>query len=203
MTMPDDDHVIGERLGRALDDEARRSPLSFDFATSIATSLEERPVRRFSWFSGIPAVAATVVLAIVVVAVPLSLTQLSTTPGPRASRPSTQQPSAAATATPSSTISTASPTVNASPQPLTEAEAVEAALRADGRPGMAAVNVESGPASEVLPREGFEWADVPSGDTWVWLIVLSDGGPPLGQEGSVVVLDYFEGTVYGIQNWIS
>lgn len=201
MTMRDDD-MIGERLGGALEGEARRNPLPSDFATSIAASLEDRAARRFSWFSGIPAVAATVVLAIVAVAVPLSLTRPST-PGPGASQPTTQQPTVAGGASPSSTISTASPTADASPEPLTEAEAVEAALRADGRPGMTAANVESGPASEVLAREGFEWADVPSGDTWVWLIVLSDDGPPLGQEGSFIVLDYFDGTIYGIQNWIS
>lgn len=100
-------------------------------------------------------------------------------------------------------MSPAALTVDASPRALTESQAVEAALNADGRPGMSAVNVEFGPASQVVPREGFEWADVPSGDTWVWLIVVSDDGPPLGQEGSFIVLDYIDGTVYGIQRWIS
>lgn len=201
MTTPDNDQIT-KRLRSALEAQARRNPLPSDFATNIAGSLEDRASRRFSWFSGIPAVAATVVLAIVAVAVPLSLTR-PPTPGPGASQSTTPERTVAASAAPSSTISTMSPTADASPRPLTEAEAVEAALRADGRPGMTAVNVESGPASEVLPREGFEWADVPSGDTWVWLIVVSDDGPPLGQEGSFVVLDYFDGTVYGIQNWIS
>lgn len=200
MTTPDDDRIT-ERLRSALEAEARRSPLGSDVAGRIASRLEDRSSPRFSWFSGIPAVTATIVLAIVAVAVPLWLTRPST-PGPGASQ-STPQPTVGASATPSSTISIISPTADASPRPLTEAEAVEAALRADGRPGMTAVDVESGPASEVVPREGFEWADVPTGDTWVWLIVVSDDGPPLGQEGSFVVLDYFDGTVYGIQNWIS
>lgn len=102
-----------------------------------------------------------------------------------------------------STSPTTAPTIAASPRGLTEAEAVQAALNADGRPGMTAANVESGPASQVLPHEGFEWSDVPSGDTWVWLIVVSDDGPPFGQKGSFIVLDYFDGTVYGIQRWIS
>ena len=66
----------------------------------------------------------------------------------------------------------------------------------------APIHSESGPASEVLPP-GFEWADVPSDNTWVWFINLSDGGPPLGAEGSFVVLDYFDGTIYGVQGWIS
>lgn len=80
---------------------------------------------------------------------------------------------------------------------------MEAALDAVGRPGMTVVSVAFGRASEVLPGWDSEWADVPTGDTWVWLIVLSDGGPPLGQEGSFVVLDYIDGTIYGIQDWIS
>jgi hypothetical protein len=199
--MPDDDQIT-QRLHSALETEARRNALPSDFATNVAGSLEDRASRRFSWFSGLPAVAATVVLAIVAVAIPLSLTR-PPTPGPGASQSTTPERTVAASAATSSTISTMSPTADGSPRPLTEAEAVDAALRADGRPGMSAANVESGPASEVLPREGFEWADVPSGDTWVWLIVVSDDGPPLGQEGSFVVLDYFDGTVYGIQNWIS
>lgn len=201
MTTADNDQIT-KRLRSALEAEARRNPLPSDFATNIAGNLEDRTSRRFSWFSGIPAVAATVAMAIVAVAVPLALTR-PPTPGPGASQSTTPERTVAASAAPSSTISTMSPTVDASPRPLTEAEAVEAALRADGRAGMTAANVQSGPASEVLPREGFEWADVPSGDTWVWLVNLSDDGPPLGQEGSFVVLDYFDGTIYGVQNWRS
>jgi hypothetical protein len=37
----------------------------------------------------------------------------------------------------------------------------------------------------------------------VWFVNLSDGGPPLGADGSFVVLDYFDGTIYGVQGWIS
>lgn len=203
MTMRDDDNLMGERLGRALEGEARRDPLPFDFATSIAARVEDRPARRLSWFSGIPAMTATVVLVIVVVAVPLSLTRPSTTSGPGTVGPPAEQsglyvgPSAALSSPP------ALQTADASPQALTETEAVDAARGADGRPGMTAANVEHGPASEVLPREDFEWARFPSDDRWVWLVVLSDGGPPIGAEGSIVVLDYFDGTIYGIQKWIS
>ena len=80
---------------------------------------------------------------------------------------------------------------------------MEAALGADGRSGMRAIHAESGPANEVLFRKGIDWAEVPSNKTWVWFINLSDGGPSLGAEGSFVVLDYFDGTIYGIQRWIS
>jgi hypothetical protein len=92
---------------------------------------------------------------------------------------------------------------SALPTALTEVEAVEAALGADGRVGMRAISAQSGPASEVLPSGGLDWAEVPSANTWVWLINLSDGGPPLGAEGSWVVLDYFFGTIYSVQKWIS
>ena len=202
MTMRDDDNVIGERLGRALEGEALRNPLPSDFAATAAANVDDRSVRRSGWFSSFPVVAATVLLAIVAIAVPLSLIRSPTTPGPAASGPSMQQPSATASAMSSPTL-LASPTPDASPRPLSRAEAEEAAIRADGRPGMTTVSVEFGPARQVLSREGFERADVPSDDTWVWLIVVSDGGPPLGQEGSFVVLDYFDGTVYGVQKWIS
>lgn len=95
------------------------------------------------------------------------------------------------------------PTADPSRQALTRFGAVQAAFKADGRPGMRVVHVESGPASEVLPSGGLEWAGVPSGNTWVWFVNLSDGGPPLGAEGSFVVLDYFDGTVYSVTGWIS
>ena len=95
------------------------------------------------------------------------------------------------------------PSALPTPRPLTEAAAVEAAVQADGRQGMRAITVASGKASELMPDQWFEWADVPSGDTWVWVITLSNGGPPLGAEGSFVVLDYFNGAIYGIQRWIS
>jgi hypothetical protein len=201
--MPEDDYRITEQLRSALEAEARRIPLPFDFATSIAANLEDRPARRFSWFAGVPAAAAIVVLATIAVAVPLALTHAPTAPGPGATGQPGQPASAMATASVRSLSPTTAPTVDASAAPLTESQAVETARRADGRRGMSAANVASGPADEVLPQEGFEWADVPAGDTWVWLIVLSDGGPPLGQEGSFVVLDYFDGTIYGIQRWIS
>jgi len=202
--MPDDDNLITERLDRALEVDARRNPLPLGFATSIAESLEDRRSRRFSWFFGVPAIAAIVVLAVVAVAFPLSLTRPSTTPGQGASGSTADQPLVVATPSSITATPTAHVTPGASPHALTEAEAVEAARQAADRPGMTPVHVESGPAGEVLlPRQGFEWAHVPSDDTWVWLVNLSDGGPPLGQEGSFVVLDFFDGTIYGVLNWIS
>lgn len=42
-----------------------------------------------------------------------------------------------------------------------------------------------------------------AGDRWVWLITFSDGGPPLGAEGTFVLVDYIDGTVHAIQDWIS
>lgn len=202
MTMSEDDVWLGERLSRTLEEEARRHPLPVDFAASIAAAVGERAPRRSSWFSGLSAVAVTVVLAVIAVAVPLSLARPSSTANPGASVPVTQQPTSAASASPSPMISP-SPSADASQRPLTEAEAVEIAVRADGRPGMSSLSVQFGPARQVLPRVGFEWADVPSDETWVWLISVWDGGPPLGQEGSFVVVDYFDGTIYGIQRWIS
>jgi len=84
------------------------------------------------------------------------------------------------------------------PTALTKAEAVGAALHADGRAGMRAISAQSGPASEVLPSGGLLWAEVPSPDTWVWFVNLYDG-----EYGSFVVLDYFFGTIYSVEKWIS
>lgn len=201
MTTRDEDMALGEQVARVLDREVRRNPLPADFGESIAASLEDRAARRLTWFSGAPAVVATLILAVIAVALPLSLTRPSTTPGPGTT--DAADSTAAASALPSSTTPHASPTADASQRPLTEAEAVEIAVRADGRPGMSSLSVQFGPARQVLPRVGFEWADVPSDDTWVWLISVWDGGPSLGAEGSFVVIDYFDGTIYGVQNWRS
>lgn len=323
MTMADDEYRIADRLGRALEAEARHDPLPFDFVAEITNELGDRRSRGFSWFAGLPAVAATIVLAIVAVAVPLALSRPSTTPGaPSASSaPSSSTASAACAITRPTPLLTApapypsSPprggaawygtpqlwtmlelegevwnlpalgektwwwsadwqpadepepaivvtgtrldgpgtftagpgtnansadlggwamlvgvefpsagcwqltaeyrdavlsyvvqvaqTPHASQSGLTEDEAVAAARRAADRPDATAVATDSGPADEVLPSVGVEWAHVPSADTWVWSVKLSDGGPPLGQEGSWVVLDYFDATIYGIQDWRS
>lgn len=183
--------------------EARRNPLPFGFASGVVNGFDDRRWRRFRWFSGIPAAAATIVLAVVAVAVPLSLSRPPTTPVTGTSEP-TARPSVTASLSPATPSPTAQATPAASAAGLTEAEAVDAARSAADRLDMIAVHSESGPASEVLrPRLSFDFADVPPEDTWVWLINLSDGGPPLGQEGSIVVIDYFDGTVYGVMDWIS
>ncbi|HEX5040727.1 MAG TPA: hypothetical protein VFW95_11395 [Candidatus Limnocylindria bacterium] len=55
----------------------------------------------------------------------------------------------------------------------------------------------------MLGERESEFADVPSADTWVWYVIFSDGGPPLGSESVDVVIDFFDGRVYGLQAWIS
>jgi hypothetical protein len=203
MNSRDDADRIIERLRLALEGDARRNPLPIGFSTTVAANMEDRPSVGFRRFAAMLAgFAATMALAIVVVVVPLSLSRLGMTPGPSSLGPS-DRPSLAATS--SATAGGPSPpiTADASVPALTEVEAVEAARNVVNRADMGVVDIEAGPAGDVLPPEAFGWADVPSDDTWVWFITLSDAGPPLGQEGAFVVLDYFDGTVYGVQNWES
>lgn len=100
----------------------------------------------------------------------------------------------AASASPS-----ASPT--APPGGLSQAQAVAAAEVVAERSNVVVMTAVAGPASEVLAGSMVHvYPDMPSGDTWVWVINLWNAA---GEQGTVVVLDYLDGTIYGIQDWIS
>jgi hypothetical protein len=64
------------------------------------------------------------------------------------------------------------------------------------------IAVEAGPVGqfEYLVSQPFI-SEVPA-DRWVWVIDLGHG-PSLGAEGSWVVIDYLDGRVYGVIDWIS
>lgn len=94
------------------------------------------------------------------------------------------------------------PTSTASAGGISQADAEKAAVLAAQRPTFMPIAAIAGRASEVV-IEGMPVPDLPSGDTRVWFISLSDGGPPLGAQGAFVVIDYFDGTVYGVRYWIS
>jgi hypothetical protein len=85
---------------------------------------------------------------------------------------------------------------------ISQSAAEAAAVQAVGRSRFAAVHAVAGRAGDVIP-DGMPFPDLPSDETMVWFITLSDGGPPLGAQGADVVVDYFDGTIYGFQFWIS
>jgi hypothetical protein len=90
---------------------------------------------------------------------------------------------------------------------LTREEAVviarDAAPQAAGRPVTFA---EAGPSVDLLPPGAPEVERLISAipaDRWIWVITFSSGDGPLGGESSVVVIDYLDGRVYGVVDWIS
>lgn len=86
------------------------------------------------------------------------------------------------------------------PTGLSRDEAVEAARAAAPQSAHRPVAVaEAGPASDLVGSAGIA-PDVP-GDRWIWYIFLSDVGP-LSGEGSIVILDFFDGRVYEVVNVI-
>ena len=71
--------------------------------------------------------------------------------------------------------------------------------KADGWDVIAA---DAGPIGQFDYLDGQAFTSEIPADRWVWVIDLG-GGPPLGAEGSWVVIDYLDGRVYGIVDWIS
>ncbi len=104
------------------------------------------------------------------------------------------EPSISASAAPSGTSTPA-----ASNTGLSEAEAIEIARIA--APAFAdgdVRNTQAGPLEEVFPpmRE-FDWSrDLPP-DRWVWTVFLVTESPT-DENGAIVTLDYFDGTVYEV-----
>jgi hypothetical protein len=75
----------------------------------------------------------------------------------------------------------------------------EAVPQADGWDVLAA---EAGPVNRFDYLAGQAFISAVPADRWVWVIDLGSG-PPLGAEGSWVVIDYLDGRVYGVVDWIS
>jgi hypothetical protein len=117
--------------------------------------------------------------------------------------PSSGSPSISASMQSSTTLAQ-SPSSAPTSTGLTQEEAV--AIARGVVPPERAIEVlyaVAGPAGEVLSPGEEDFAGEIPPDRWVWRIILSDGGPSLGAIGSIVVIDYFDGHVYGSMNWIS
>lgn len=106
-------------------------------------------------------------------------------------------------------VATPVPTEVASqaPQPsiigggLTEAEAVAAARVAAPQAVTWDLRAaQSGPFGDVFPAmDEFDWSRDISPDRWVWLVSLGIG-EPLDSQGSFVILDFADGTIYQVVN---
>ena len=59
------------------------------------------------------------------------------------------------------------------------------------------VRADAGPAGELPETDHFDLTPAPAPDRWVWIVILASG-PSLGEEGSIVVIDFLDGGVYGV-----
>lgn len=124
---------------------------------------------------------------------------LSPTSAPSSTAPASPPPTASATAAASPPTETPTPVATA-PVGLTLAQAVDLArAAAPESAAFPAAVAEAGPSGNLIdPQVGdFEH---PAADHWIWYISLASGPP---WEGSIVVIDYFDGRVYGVINWVS
>ena len=94
---------------------------------------------------------------------------------------------------------TSPPAANALSRDEAIAAAREAAPQASDYPEV--VRVEAGPFED-MGVESLEYELRPEADRWVWVIILCEGCGPLSGEGTVVVLDYLDGRVYAVQDFI-
>lgn len=87
---------------------------------------------------------------------------------------------------------------------LTLEQAVAAARTAAPHRADAAVySAEAGPFSDLLePEVAYRISPASPAERWVWVINLASG-PEGGMEGSMVVVDFIDGSVLGVIEWTS
>jgi hypothetical protein len=107
-----------------------------------------------------------------------------------------------------------SPTAQPTPAPstaispnlgMTEELAVAAARAAAPQAAEYPVIVaKAGSAEELLYAEGgYQIAPGLPRDRWVWVVILGDTRGPLDADGSIVVIDFIDGTIYEVVDWMS
>jgi hypothetical protein len=146
---------------------------------------------------------ATAVAAAAVVVIAVGVVRSSSddvTPG--------EQPPAASTISPapveSEPVGTATPSSTTTTSGLTEAEAVAAARTAAPQTAnQPLLSAHSGPAGELLvPAEAYAIEPPLPPDRLVWKLVFGSGSG-FDAEGSIVVIDALDASVYAIIDWLS
>lgn len=97
------------------------------------------------------------------------------------------------------------PTAEPTPVPerpstgISQSDAIAIAREVARHPEAEVGYVSNGPAAEALMGlQGIEWADAIPADGWLWQVTFRyDNG-----EGTTVVIDYVDGTLYGSFDWI-
>lgn len=89
------------------------------------------------------------------------------------------------------------------PAGVTRDEAIEIAAAADPDSSAHVVRAEAGLFGDLVGRALAAYVDSPPpSDRWVWLVDQATR-PGFGAEGSVVIIDFRTGEVYGVVEWIS
>lgn len=65
-------------------------------------------------------------------------------------------------------------------------------------------SVQAGPLSEVFPsRDLFDWSRNLAADRWVWMVFLVNTTALGDEDGAIVFIDYYDGTVYEVMEGVS
>lgn len=188
---------LDPQLVRRIRQFADRQLATFDPDRVASAAMAPRP--RPLWH-----LAATLAAAIAVVAIAVGVAR-SVSDGMSADEIPLTASSPSTAATPSEAVP--SPTESNPPVPatgLTEEQAVVAARaaapQAADQPLLAA---NAGPAGERLkPDEAYPIDPPLPADRMVWVINFGSG-PPLGQQGTMIIIDLLDGSVYAVIDWIS
>jgi hypothetical protein len=159
-----------------------------DFDSDQVAARATEPSRRPSWqIAAALAAALAVVVAVAVIGTG------------RGNPPSGAGPSEA-------TFTTPPPEPSAPQSPaggLTREEAIavarEAAPQAADYPEV--IRADAGPFGTQLV-DSLEYTERPAPDRWVWVIMLCDGCGPLAGHSTLVILDYLDGRIYLVADFI-
>ena len=112
-------------------------------------------------------------------------------------------PSPSSASTASSRESPSASSFEAPGDGLSRAEAI--AIANEARPRFWRVDqARLGTAGELINPDDLPFVDVDiPADRRIWLISVSDGGPPLGAHGALIVIVAETGVVLGVFEWIS
>ena len=192
--MPDD-FDLDPREAADLRRVADETLVGFDpqrIAESVATSRRRERPRRL-------VIAAGAALVVAVGAfVGVSATEWIRR-GPDVGSLTSPSPSVPATTEPTPTPTTSPSAANALSRDEAIAAARVAAPQASAYPEV--IRAEAGPFED-MGVASLEYELRPEADRWVWVIILCEGCGPLSGEGTVVVLDYLDGRVYAVQDFI-
>jgi len=144
-------------------------------------------------------VAATVIGAALIVSVGLAVASSFAGGGPGGQPAVSPSAAASLTTEPPPTQPTAGPELA-----LTQELAIATARAAAPHAATGRVLVaKAGSAGDLLYAEGgYQIAQGLPQDRWVWVVILATGSG-FGAEGSIVVMDFLDGTVYEVVDWIS